>query len=256
MVIRKIVRSRVLDICGLFSKPQNGIHILNGHRIALQNPTSQVFEQQLTLLSKRVRFIRFEDAVQRIIKRENPIEPIVAFSFDDGFEEHYTMVAPVLEKFGINAAFFINPNFVEGDEIYIRQFTEEKVLTLNKRPMQWDQIIDLDKRGHVIGAHTLDHYMINDDNRYELEHQIGDCKTIIEAKLGKSCDYFAFPYGRLEHANPMSVDIASKHYLYIFSQSDYKHYFSFDNHVINRRHFEPDWNIRHVNYFLSCKKKY
>lgn len=182
-------------------------------------------------------------------------EVLVAFSFDDGFEECYTQIAPVLEEFGINAAFFINTNFVVGNEAYIESFTTNTVKTPGKRPMNWQQIKELQQRGHVIGAHTLDHYNINDDNLVELERQIGNCRTVIEDYLGISCIYFAFPFGRLEHANSKSIDIAASYYSYVFSQSDYKHYFSYSGKVINRRHFEPDWDIKHVIYFLSCHKK-
>lgn len=255
MYLRQSVRNAILDVLGTFSKPANGIHILNGHRVALQNPNPSIFDRQLELLSKEVRFIRFEKAVEMIKNKIQVDEPLVAFSFDDGFEEQYSMIAPILEKYGTNAAFFINPNFADGDEKYIRNFTNITVLTPNKRPMQWEQIIDLDRRGHVIGAHTMDHFMINADDEAELRHQIGDCKNFIEDQLGKPCLYFAFPYGRLEHANSMSIDIATEYYPYVFSQSDYKNYFSYNNRVINRRHFEPDWKIGHVRYFLSCIKK-
>ena len=43
---------------------------------------------------------------------------------------------------------------------------------------------------------------------------------------------------------------------YVFAQSVYKKYFSFDGKVINRRHFEPFWPISHMYYFLGCNKKY
>lgn len=254
--MRSIARKCLLDILGLFSNPANGVHILNGHRIALQNPDQSIFDRQLNLLSKEVRFIRFEEAVDLIERKSNVKEPLVAFSFDDGFEEQYSMIAPVLEKYGTNAAFFINPHFVDADEKYIRHFTEETVLTPNKMPMRWEQIIDLDRRGHIIGAHTLDHFMINADDEEELRHQIGDCRSVIEERLGKQCLYFAFPYGRLEHANSKSINIAAEYYPYVFSQSDYRNYFSYGNRVINRRHFEPDWKIAHLRYFLGCNKKY
>ena len=117
--------------------------------------------------------------------------------------------------------------------------------------MTWAQIKDLQDRGFLFGAHTLDHYCINDNNIEELEHQIGDCRKVMEEKLGVPCEYFAFPYGRLEHANPKSIDIACKHYKYVFSQSDYKHFFSYGGKVINRRHFEPFWPVSHVKYFLN-----
>jgi peptidoglycan/xylan/chitin deacetylase (PgdA/CDA1 family) len=209
----------------------------------------------LKQLQKYVRFVNIEEAVRAITDTTIPDYPMVAFTFDDGFEDCYSAIAPILEDFGVSAAFFINPNFAEGDETYIANFTERVVFTPGKRPMRWNEIADLHRRGHIIGAHTMDHYMINNDSYVELEYQIGECKSIIEDKLSVPCDYFAFPYGRLEHANMNSIDIACKYYRYVFSQSDYRHYFSFDGRVINRRHFEPFWPVSHVYYFLSCNKK-
>ena len=98
--------------------------------------------------------------------------------------------------------------------------------------------------------------MINSTDKNELEYQIVECKKIIEDKLGCTCKYFAFPYGKLSQANNLSIDIACKTYQYVFAQSVYKKYFSFNGKVINRRHFEPFWPIRHMYYFLGCNKKY
>lgn len=258
--LRQTARKAVLDLLGLVSRPQPGVHILNGHTISrnadncLTAADADRFRRQLKALQKAgVRFVRFEDAVSRIAAGDRPDAPLVAFSFDDGFMEHYTHIAPVLEEFGVNGAFFINPHFAEGDDAYIEDFTDHTVLTPGKHPMRWEQIADLHRRGHVIGAHTLDHYMINDDNIAELRHQIVDCRRHIEERLGAPCPCFAFPYGRLEHANPQSIDIACEAYDYVFSQSDHRHYFSYGGKVINRRHFEPFWPVRHLYYFL-CRK--
>lgn len=256
--MRAFIRKCILDGLGVFARPANSIHILNGHMISREqaNLMSQKrFYEQLKGLQQSVEFINVEKAVELILNRGEVDHPLVAFTFDDGFMDCYTMIAPVVEDFGVNAAFFINPNFVDGNESYIDRFTRETVLTPGKRPMRWEEIKDLHQRGHIIGAHTMDHYMINDDNLIELEFQIGMCKAVIEDKLSTVCDYFAFPYGRMEHANRKSIDIACKYYAYVFSQSDYRHYFSFDGRVINRRHFEPFWPVNHVNYFLSSFKK-
>lgn len=254
-MLRSLFRSILLDALGALATPANGIHILNGHRIALENPRKETFEQQLKKLSRWVAFADFDEAVRLIRSHAQVEKPVVAFSFDDGFEECYTMIAPALERYGITAAFFINPNFITGCETYIHNFTQNTVFTPGKRPMNWPQIKELHSRGHIIGAHTLDHYNINSSDTAELEHQIGDCRTVIEQQIGSACDYFAFPFGRLEHANSQSINIAAKYYPHLFSQSDYKNYFSFEGRVINRRHFEPNWPIGHVNYFLSCKKR-
>lgn len=253
--LRSKLRSYYLDIFGYFSLPKAGVHILNGHKLSSNDINNDVFRKQLDELSKYVEFVNFQDAVKLITDKSNVSKPMVAFSFDDGFEECYTYIAPILEEYKINASFFINPNFVEGDDTYIENFTQNIVKTPNKKPMRWEQIVDLHKRGFIIGAHTLDHYNINDDNIEELERQILDCKKIIEEKINDNCYYFAFPYGKLSHANNISIDIACKFYKFIFSQSDYKKYFSFDGRVINRRHFEPNWPINHLKYFLSSHKK-
>jgi len=255
MTIRSLIRKSILDILGTFSKPAPGIHILNGHRIQ-QETEPETFRKILSELKKQVEFVRIEEAIQAIESHESPNKPYVAFTFDDGFMECYNIFAPILEEFGTNALFFINPNYVEGDEQYIRHFNEHIVMTPDKQPMRWEHLKELADRGHIIGAHTMDHYMINTDDENTLKYQIEECKKIIAEHLGKECECFAFPYGKLSHANLLSINIACQTYKHVFSQSDYKHYFSFDNRVINRRHFEPFWPYKHISYFLSCNKTY
>lgn len=255
MSSRTFVRARVLDVLGFFAKPHKGIHILNGHRI--QNEIEpETFYKQLKELSKYVKFVKIETAIEMIINKIDPKEPIVAFTFDDGFMDCYDIFAPTLEKFGINAMFFINPNYVEGDSAYIKNFNKNIVKTPGKLPMRWSQLQELSERGHIIAAHTMDHFMINCNDTETLKYQIVNCKKIIEEKIGKECNYFAFPYGKLTQANQLSINIACDTYKYVFSQSDYKEYFSFEGKVINRRHFEPFWPVNHVKYFLSCKKEF
>lgn len=260
---RQFLRGLVLSIMGRFVKPSPYVHILNGHMVDWQsdNVTDGFrFAKQLEELHKYCQFVNFQDAVRMIVNHEKVTVPTVAFTFDDGWRDCYTQIAPQLERYGVNAMFFINPNFADAadsnDVDYIKNFTVNTTKSPGKHPMTWDQMKDLLQRGFLIGAHTLDHYCINDNNMEEMERQIGDCRRVIEKKLGTTCDYFAFPYGRLEHANRKSIEIACKHYKYVFSQSDYKHYYSFDGRVINRRHFEPFWPVNHVKYFLSCKKTY
>lgn len=254
--IRQLLRGCYLDVFGCMANPSKGIHILNGHYTHRVHPDSSYMEYMLNELSYVANFIRIEEAVRMILTHIEPDEPLIAFTFDDGFEECYDAIAPELEKYEINAAFFVNPNFVEGDDEYIKHFTEITTLSPGKRPMRWNQIIDLSKRGFIIGAHTMDHYLTASSDIDELKHQIVDCKAIIEDKTGVSCDYFAWPYGKLEQTNKQAVEIACDNYKYVFSQSDYRNYFSFEGKVINRRHFEPSWPVNHVKYFLSKQKHY
>ena len=254
-VLRKYIRKLILDIISLTSVPRPGIHILNGHFLSLDDDTqAKLFHDQLKfLLSYGVNFVNFDIAVKRIRERKIIDDKcMVAFTFDDGFEECFTKIRPVLNKFGIKAGFFINPNFIDGDEDYQQKFKTNIVKT-NKSPMSWEQILILKEEGHIIGAHTMDHTNLNTQHLSFLEYQIGGSKEYIENKLNSECEYFAFPFGKLKHISNKGIEIARKHFKYIFSQSNYKSYFSFNGSVINRRHFECDWPYKHVLYFLKEK---
>lgn len=258
---RKILRNIYLSVMGRIVAPQPYVAILSGHMVDWNHDSDADgarFLDLLQALKRKCDFVDFQDAVKMITENAVVQRPTIAFAFDDGWRDCYSQIAPQLETMGVNAAFFVNPHFADAadneDVDYIENFTDNVTKSPGKFPMTWSQIKDLNKRGFIIGAHTLDHYCINDDNIQELLHQIVDCKSAIEKRLGTPCEYFAFPYGRLEHANQESIDIACKHYKYVFSQGDYKHYFSYGGKVINRRHFEPFWPISHVMYFLSKKR--
>jgi len=245
----------------LIAKPSPGVHILNGHILVREKGDPEIFRQLLQKLCKTVKLIPVGEAVEMIQRRTVPPEPYVAFTFDDGFEEQYTGIAPVLEEFGINAAFFIIPGFVDGDQayrdnLYRTTFTRDRFLTSPKPPMTWEQIADLQKRGHIIGSHGMNHSGLLSAGTGILKEEIIKSKEVIESKTGAPCEYFAYPFGTKKGIGKEALKMAKENYLYVFSQSEYRKYFSFDGAVINRRHFEPFWSVRHVVYFLSANKKF
>jgi len=200
-----------------------------------------------------VKFIDFEDAAQRIRNKTFPKnECLLAFTWDDGFEECYTKIKPVLDEWKLKAAFFINPSFIDGDVSYREYFKKEIVLT-SKDPMTWGMVKQLADEGHTIGAHTHDHLLLNSNDINFLKYQIVGSKERIEEQLGNEVKHFAFPYGQLRHISQLGVDIACSTFPFVYSQDNYRHYFSFDGKVINRRHFECDWPLNHVVYFLKAK---
>lgn len=258
--IRSMIRNTILDVLGLLTKPSAGIHLLNSHLLTMRKElNSEFFDNQLKELSKKSTIIPFEEAVELISCQKQVKHSLIAFSYDDGLSECYSNIAPVLEKYNGYGCFFINPHFIDGDKKYIASFLKNRVhLPPYKAPMKWKQIIELQKRGHVIGAHTMDHVRISDINdENELQFQIGGCKRVIEKVVGHKCNYFAFTYGYTERDfNIRSVEIAEQYYKYIFSASNWKKYYSYNRRVFNRRHCEPYWKAKHINYFLSAKVTY
>jgi len=254
--IRTFGRNSLLNFLSRYSEPKPGIHILNSHFLSLDGKASpEIFEELLSGMEDRgVRFISFEEAVKRITAYNLPVdECLVAFSWDDGFEECFTRIKPVLDRRSLKTAFFINPGFIDGDEAYRYHFTHEVVM-VDKPPMSWEQLRILSSEGHVVGAHTLDHLSLDSDNTELLHRQIAGSKIRIEDKINARIEHFAFPFGRLKLLSPLGLQLALSNFKYVYSQSNYRHYFSFDGKVINRRHFECDWPLEHVIYFLKSKK--
>src|ERR1044071_2090817 len=70
-------------------------------------------------------------------------EKLVVLTFDDSVASQYSVVRPILKKYGFGATFFITEGFS---------------FPTNKQDyMTWAQIRDLHEQGFEIGNHTRDH---------------------------------------------------------------------------------------------------
>jgi peptidoglycan/xylan/chitin deacetylase (PgdA/CDA1 family) len=249
--IRSLGRYAALSIAGRCLRPAPGVHILNGHFVGRTHGSCDIFRHQLGRLAKHVQLVRIEEAVAMRMSGVTPNGAVVAFTFDDGFEECHSMIAPTLEEFGVNAAFFVNPGFVDGDRDYVEDFVNHKVLTPGKLPMSWDQIRELSDRGHVIGAHGTDHIRLTDIGESVIDQQISRCRITIESKINQSCRLFAWPYGRMNDISRAALDTALQNYDLLFASDKTATAAALGRRVVNRRHFEGDWPIEHLNVFLS-----
>ena len=260
-MIKKLLRHSYLSAVGDFKKPSNSYHVLNGHFIYEEpNQFSEYqFEVLLNELSKRYQFIKFQEAVTLISSLEIPDKPFLSFSFDDAFLECYTIIAPLLEKFNTNAAFFVNPAVIDSTAFFQQKFIQKNLcLNLSKKFMSWSQIIELHQRGHLIGNHTNDHIALRGLSKEDCERQVYEGKKTIESRLMEKCDYFALPFGTPEFFDEIGINAAVKHHKFIFtSSSNYEKYFHLSNkNIFGRRHFEGSWPLSHINYFLSQKRVY
>lgn len=257
--MKSILRNIVLTTIGSIVKPKPQITILNGHYISRQhNPKNKdIFYQQLKQLQQFASFIRIEEAVNLINKHHQPKKPLVAFTFDDGFEDCYTEIAPILTDFNTNAAFFINPGYIEGDNDYIHHFNNNVVIAPGKKPMSYSQIKQLSDSGFIIGNHTYNHIRLSEHRFNTVEKEVLEAKKKIEEITLKPCEYFAWTYGQLNDIKPEQLEFLLHHHQYIFSGCNYRSYFSLNNNrILNRRHFEGNWKISHLRYFLSKQKQY
>jgi peptidoglycan/xylan/chitin deacetylase (PgdA/CDA1 family) len=249
-----VAKRNYVNIAGRITTPQYGVHIMNGHYIDVANETSNtLFFEALKGLSKEVDFISFEEGSAMVLNKKIPKnQKLVCFSFDDGYEECFTKIKPVLDAFHIKAGFFICPNFVEGTPQYIDDFLKNNVfLNTKKLPMSWAQIKTLHDEGHLIGSHTLNHINCKTTEREVLDFELKESKRRIESQLQANCNHFAYTYGKIEHFSEQALICAEQYYQYIYSQAGHQNYFSYNGRVINRRHFEGNWPKHHITYFLK-----
>jgi len=85
-------------------------------------------------------------------------DKLVVLTFDDSVASHYSVVRPILKRYGFGATFFITEGFS---------------FPTNKRDyMTWDQIKELHQDGFEIGNHTRDHLGVSAKTLGQLREQV------------------------------------------------------------------------------------
>ena len=123
-------------------------------------------------------FITFIIFIDRSYSSNQDIDTpkIVIINFDDGWESQYTNAKQILDLYNFKATFYIVCNYV-GDE----------------NRMTWSQIKDLDKEGHDIGSHTMNHVKLTQVSKKEMKKEIKDSKKCL-SKKGLSVNSFSYPF--------------------------------------------------------------
>lgn len=255
--LRTFLRNRFLDFFGNYAKPNNFTHFLNGHYVFDDDRDEEfqraTFRSLLQELAKYSQLCSSQDALRQIRQTNRSL---ISFTFDDGFEDCYTVIAPVLAEFDCKALFFVNPFSIGTNstnaEAILRAHYNTKI---SKKFMQAWQVRALADQGHIIGSHTTNHLRLDINDVDELRSEVIESKQMVENLSGRACDCFAFPFGRTNDLSLDALRIAQQGYQYIFSSHPGKDLFTFDGQVINRRHFEGNWKFSHVQYFLSMRGK-
>lgn len=109
-------------------------------------------------------------------------ECAVSLTFDDSMKEHYTIVAPELEKRGFRGTFWMvgawMPEVAEADTTH---FT-------------WAEAKEMSDRGHEMSNHTWSHPYMTMLSDEDLHNEIKKNDDAILANIGKPSTTFCFPY--------------------------------------------------------------
>ncbi len=113
-----------------------------------------------------IEFERHVKAVTDYCKANKEIE--VQFTFDDGGQSFDTIIAPILERYGVKGLFFISTKYV-GTETFLT----------------FDQLSDLKERGHTIGSHSHSHPNLAELNRQQIYEEWNKSISILKPFLSE-----------------------------------------------------------------------
>lgn len=106
------------------------------------------------------------------LQQKSTKKPTVVLTFDDAEITHYNNVAPILKEYGFNATFFVC-------EFPVKNASEAKEY------MNWNQILELHKKGFEIGNHTGRHKNLTKLSPEEIKKEI--------SYIDKKCKEFGIP---------------------------------------------------------------
>lgn len=86
----------------------------------IQYKNTKQFEEDLDCLSKHFQWVSWSEFKDFVKGNFKPQKKIALLTFDDGLREFYDIVLPVLERKGIYACNFVNPAFIDNQELMFR----------------------------------------------------------------------------------------------------------------------------------------
>jgi peptidoglycan/xylan/chitin deacetylase (PgdA/CDA1 family) len=166
------------------------------HRVndAIQNDpitcTTAQFERFVRFFAQFFEVISLGELLRRLESGE-VLPPSLTITFDDGYRGNATIAAPILERHGLRACFFVTTAFI-GSE-HIPEWDQE--LGIKTMWMSWDQVRALRAAGHEIGSHTATHIDMGTTPPDRAREEIVTANDRLQRELGQASGLFAYPFG-------------------------------------------------------------
>lgn len=181
------------------SNPANKINILLYHQIGNEPNTytnldcfcnsKEFYLQMEFLMNSDYEVISLAKALDLIFNKKFIDSKYVVLTFDDGCEKFYDITFPILKEFNFPSTIFpVAGYFGKYASWSVRNNPDLKILSKN-------MLIELNRLGVEIGAHTMDHVKLTHIKRNDAINQIKESKETLEQLLGGNVSSFAYPHG-------------------------------------------------------------
>lgn len=179
--------------------PVNQINILLYHQIGNAPNThtnldcfcnTKEFNFQMEYLkNSEFEVISLTEALNLIFNNRIIESKYVVLTFDDGCEKFYDTTFPILEKLGFPSTIYPVAGYLGKNANWgIRNNPDLNILSASK-------LLELNKLGVEIGAHTMDHVKLTQIKKNEAVKQVSESKFFLEQLLGENIHSFAYPHG-------------------------------------------------------------
>lgn len=150
--------------------------------------------QLALLLDRGYRPVTFSDAVTA------PEQRTVAITFDDAFLAVYELALPVLQEVGAVATVFAPTSFLDVPRAlaWDGYGGTDRGAEAEMRPMGWQHLRDLARRGWEVGSHTVHHPHLPRLSDDELAAELRHSRKRLSEGLGGPCTTLAYPYGDVD----------------------------------------------------------
>lgn len=151
----------------------------------------ETLDQQLTALKEANYDTYFARDIPDLMSGAISSKKFVILTFDDGYEDFYTNVYPILKRHNMRATNYVIANFIGRHDFM--------------NPKQIQELIDSDLV--EIGSHTLNHYPLKTMSDEEARKEIFDSKQKLETQFNIKIKTFAYPSGSF---NMHSVELVKQ----------------------------------------------
>jgi GT2 family glycosyltransferase/peptidoglycan/xylan/chitin deacetylase (PgdA/CDA1 family) len=148
------------------------------------------FERQMRLLERRgYKVIALEELLACLQEHRLPPYKAIVLTFDDGYLDNRELAAPILERFGYPATFFLVSAAENGARPTGERFSGRQVMS----PDDAKELV-----GGVVrfGAHTRTHPDLTSLALHEAQQEVAGSRADLEEALGVPITIFSYPYGK------------------------------------------------------------